>query len=216
MKKNIQLSGKRIFFIGAHPDDIELGCGALIANINDKAEIFCITLSDNQKNPRLSNLANEHFQSMKILGVKKDHIFLGQYQTRMFIHERQEILEYLCQLNKQFLPDIVFAHSSSDLHQDHGVVTQESMRAFRGTSIFGYDVIRSSHGFFPNFLIEVTESDVDKKIAALNAYLTYKDLYYFSDNLTRSILIKNGAIAERPYAEGFDIMKIVGEFSPCH
>lgn len=216
MKKNVQLSGKRIFFIGAHPDDIELGCGALIANINDKSEIFCITLSDNQKNPRLSNLVNEHFQSMKILGVKKDHIFLGQYQTRMFIHERQEILEYLYQLNKQFLPDIVFAHTSADLHQDHGVVTQESMRAFRGTSIFGYDVIRSSHGFFPNFLVEVTESDVDKKIAALNAYSTYKDLYYFSDNLTRSILIKNGAIAERPYAEGFDIMKIVGEFSPCH
>ena len=212
MNKNILLSGKRIFFIGAHPDDIELGCGALIANIIHKAEVFCITLSDNQKNPKLSNVVDEHYQSMEILGVKKDHIFLEKFQTRMFKHERQEILEYLYQLNKQFMPELIFVHTSSDLHQDHGVVTEESLRAFRGASIFGYDVIRSSHGFFPTFLMEVTEADMNKKISALNAYKTYQNLYYFSNDLIRSILIKNGALAERPFAEGFDIMKIVAEF----
>jgi LmbE family N-acetylglucosaminyl deacetylase len=212
-KNNLLFFGKRVLFIGAHPDDIELGCGAVISRIVKLADVFCVTLSDNQKNPKLTNLVNEHYESMRMLGVKKDHIILGQFETRQFQHERQEILEYLYQLNREYQPQIVFVHSSADLHQDHGVATQESLRAFRGTSIFGFDVIRSSHGFFPSLLIEVLEEEVEKKIAALSAYKTYTDVYYFDPELTRSILVRNGALAERPYAEGFDILKIVGEFS---
>jgi len=205
--------GKRIFFIGAHPDDIEIGCGALIANIQNFTEVFCITLSDNQKNPSLINIVKEHNESMRILGVDEEHRFLESFETRRFKHSRQEILEYLFSMNKKYKPDMVFVHSNSDLHQDHGTVTQESLRVFRGTSLFGYDVIRSSYGFFPTFLIEVNESDVEKKIEALAAYKTYKDIYYFAPELTRAIMIRNGAIAEKKYAEGFDILRIIGSFT---
>ena len=205
--------GKIIFFIGAHPDDIEIGCGALIANIQNVAEVFCITLSDNQKNPSLINVVKEHNESMRILGVDEEHRFLESFETRRFKHSRQEILEYLFSMNNKYKPDMVFVHSNSDLHQDHGTVTQESLRVFRGTSLFGYDVIRSSYGFFPTFLIEVNESDVEKKIKALAAYKTYKDIYYFAPELTRAIMIRNGAIAEKKYAEGFDILRIIGSFT---
>ena len=205
-------NGKKIFFIGAHPDDIEIGCGALIANIQNTAEIFCFTLSDNQKNPSLSNVVNEHFESMEILGVDNKHRFLETFETRQFVHFRQDILEYLYSMNKKYQPDMVFVHSSADLHQDHATVTQESLRAFRGTSLFGYDVIRSSNGFFPSLLIEINDSDVEKKIEALAAYKTYADMYYFSPELTRSILVRNGAIAEKKYAEGFDIFRMIGSF----
>jgi LmbE family N-acetylglucosaminyl deacetylase len=210
---NMQLYGKKIVFIGAHPDDIELGCGAFIANIFQKADVHCITLSDNQKNPLLTSLVDEHYQSMGTLGVPKDKVILGKFVTRQFKHDRQEILEFMLNLRKDLSPQMVFVHSESDLHQDHQVVTQESLRAFRGISVFGYDVIRSSHGFFPDFLVEVNASDLEKKISALAAYNTYMDKYYFSPDLTKSILIRNGALAERQYAEGFDIIRMVGEFS---
>ncbi|MDO9546882.1 MAG: PIG-L deacetylase family protein [Pelolinea sp.] len=206
----MQFKGKKVFFIGAHPDDIEIGCGALISSIHNTAEVFCFTLSDNQKNPTLSNVVNEHNESMEILGVDSKHRFLETFETRRFVHSRQEILEYLYSINKNFQPDMVFVHSNADLHQDHGTVTQESLRAFRGTSLFGYDVIRSSYGFFPSLLLEVNDSDVEKKIEALSAYKTYADVYYFSPELTRSILIRNGAIAEKKFAEGFDIFRIIG------
>jgi len=209
----MQFHGKRVFFIGAHPDDIEIGCGALIANIQKNTEVFCITLSDNQENPLLKNVVREFHSSMHILGVDDDHIFLEKFQTRLFKKFRQEILEYLFFMNKKYQPDMVFVHTNSDLHQDHGTVTQESLRAFRGTSLFGYDVIRSSYGFFPTFLVEVKENDVEKKIKALAAYQTYKDKYYFDPELTRAILIRNGAIAEKKYAEGFDILRIIGAFT---
>ena len=67
MNQNLLWFGKRICFIGAHPDDIELGCGALISNIGNRADILCVTLSDNKKNPDLQNLVIEHKASMAVL-----------------------------------------------------------------------------------------------------------------------------------------------------
>ncbi len=213
MDNNLILYGKKVVFIGAHPDDIELGCGALIANIQPHTDVYCVTLSDNQKNPLLKNVVKEHYASMAVLGMERSHVILGEFETRRFMHQRQEILEFMLDLRKKLQPDMVFVHSAADLHQDHGTVTQEALRAFRGISVFGFDVIRSSHGFFPTFLVEVTPEDVEKKIRALSEYKTYQDKYYFSPELTRSILIRNGAICERPFAEGFDMMRLVGVFS---
>jgi len=208
--------GKRICCIGAHPDDIELGAGAFIASVLQKADVLCVTLSDNQKNPLLNNLVTEHYNSMEMLGIPSSKIRLEQFETRKFPQERQEILEYLYLLNKEYRPEIVLTHSRSDIHQDHNAVTEEVLRAFRGTTVLGFDVVRSSYGFFPHFLVEVTEADVEKKIAALMAYTTYREKYYFNAELLRSTLIRHGALAERPYAEGFDILRIVGSFEePC-
>jgi LmbE family N-acetylglucosaminyl deacetylase len=212
MGASLTFSGKKVCFIGAHPDDIELGAGALIAQIADQTDIRCVTLSDNQKNPDLLHLVEEHYNSMAALGVSKEKVVLGQFETRRFPYFRQEILEYMIQLNKDFKPDIVFVHTRADIHQDHGTVTEEALRAFRGTTVLGFDVIRSSYGFFPNFLIEVTEAEVEKKINALNQYTTYASRYYFNAEVTRATLVRYGAIAERPYAEGFDILRVIGKF----
>ena len=61
--------------------------------------------------------------------------------------------------------------------------------------------------------MEVNEADVNKKIEALSCYETYRDRYYFNSELTRSIMLRHGALAERPFAEGFDILRIMGVFS---
>lgn len=212
MTNDLLFFGRKVCFIGAHPDDIEIGAGALIAHISKDTEVYCITLSDNQKNPELKSVVDELKNSMSLLGIEKDNIIIGKFTTRNFQHERQEILEFLIEFNRKIQPDIVFTHSRSDIHQDHSTVTEEVLRAFRGTSVFGFDVIRSSYGFFPEFLVEVNETDVEKKIAALAEYKTYANKYYFDPNTTRAILVRNGAIAERQYAEGFDILRIIGSF----
>lgn len=212
MNQDFSFYAKRVLFIGAHPDDIELGCGALIAHIVQQSEVMCVTLSDNQKNPLLTHLPEEHYRSMAVLGVPEKNVVLGQFETRRFPECRQEILEYMIQLNKSFGPEIVFVHTKADIHQDHGAITEEALRAYRGTTVLGYDVLRSSYGFFPNFLVEVTERDVECKVAALAEYKTYASKYYFDPAITRSTMIRHGALAERPFAEGFDILRIVGMF----
>ena len=184
----------------------------MIAQISRHTEVLCFTLSDNQKNPEHSNLVDEHYRSMAVLGVPKENIILGQFETRRFPQSRQEILEYLININRQNHPEIVFVHTRADLHQDHGTVTEEALRAFRGTTVLGFDVLRSSYGFFPNFLVEVTEEDVALKVQALAAYKTYASRYYFSPDITRATLIRHGALAERSFAEGFDTLRIIGAF----
>ena len=204
-----------MLFLGAHPDDIELGCGALIHHIARMSDVLCVTLSDNQKNALLKNVIEEHYKAMAALGVTKDKVVLGQFTTRIFQDARQDILEYFLKLRNDFKPDIIFVHSKQDVHQDHNTMTDESLRAFRGITLLGFDVVRSSYGFFPNFLVEVSEEDVNAKIEALSQYETYRDKYYFNSELTRSIMVRHGALAEVPYAEGFDILRIVGEFEKC-
>jgi N-acetylglucosamine malate deacetylase 1 len=207
--------GKRLLFVGAHPDDIELGCGAFLHRARQHSQVLCVTLSDNQKNPALTRVVDEHHQSMAVLGVPKEQARVGQFATREFPVARQEILEYLLALRREFQPQIVFVHSRQDIHQDHNVVTEEALRAYRGTTVLGFDVVRSSYGFFPHFLAEVSAEDVEKKIEALDCYRTYRDRYYFDAGLLRATMMRHGALAEREFAEGFDILRIVGEFQIC-
>jgi LmbE family N-acetylglucosaminyl deacetylase len=201
-----------VLFLGAHPDDIELGCGALIHHISGISQVTCVTLSDNQLNPELKNVVAEQRRSLTILGVAPERILYGPFVTRIFPQARQEILEYFLRLRAEIEPEVIFVHSNQDVHQDHQTMTQEALRAFRGITLLGFDVVRSSYGFFPHFLVEVQEKDVDAKIEALAQYETYRGKYYFNSELTRSIMIRHGALAETAYAEGFDILRIVGQF----
>lgn len=204
--------GKRLLFLGAHPDDIELGCGALIHNVGGKSEMLCVTLSDNQKNPLLKNVVEEHHRSMAELGVPRESVVLRDFTTRLFHDSRQEILEYFLKLRKDFKPDIIFVHSKQDIHQDHNTMTEEALRAFRGITVLGFDVVRSSYNFFPHFLVEVSEEDANAKVRALAQYETYADKYYFQPELLKATMIRHGTLAERPFAEGFDILRIVGKY----
>jgi len=212
MNHNMTFFGETICCIGAHPDDIELGCGALIADIADQTRVICVTFSDNQKNPKLKNLVKEHRNSMDILGVKPENAILHDFTTRRFQSFRQEILEVMIELKMQYHPEVVLVHTAKDIHQDHKTITEEALRAFRGTTLLGFDVLRSSYGFFPDFLVEVSEESVKTKIRALKAYQTYADKYYFDENIIHATAIRHGALAERPFAEGFDILRIVGQF----
>lgn len=205
-------SAKRLLFIGAHPDDIELGCGALLHQVAPKSEVLCVTLSDNQKNPALQGLIEQMYASLQVLGVPRERILLEQFITRRFLDSRQEILDFLLRLRRDFRPQIVFVHSKQDIHQDHNVVTEEALRAFRDTTLLGFEIVRSSYGFFPHFLIEVSEEDVQAKIEALACYTTYAAKQYFDPNVIRASLVRYGALAERRYAEGFELLRGVAQF----
>lgn len=212
MNHNMTFFGETVLCIGAHPDDIELGCGALISDIISQTRVVCVTMSDNQKNPLHTNLVAEHHASMSILGVQPEHVLLHDFATRRLKAARQEILEVMIDLKNRYHPEVVLVHTARDIHQDHQTVTEEALRAFRGTTLLGFDVLRSSYGFFPDFLVEVSEKGLQTKINALKAYITYAEKYYFSEEIIRATALRHGALAERPFAEGFDILRIVGQF----
>lgn len=204
----------KICFIGAHPDDIELGCGALISNISKTShiDIVCVTLSKNQKNPHNKNLIQEHFKSLTSLNIHKENIIFGDFETRKFSSSRQEICDFLFEIKRNIAPDIIFVHSFSDAHQDHEVLSKETLRVFRVNTILGFEIPSSSYKFAPSLFIEVDEEDVQNKIRALMHYKTYNDKYYFSQDAIKSTIIRNGILIEKKYAEAFDVIKMIGSF----
>lgn len=199
---------KKICFIGAHPDDIELGCGALISNISDKCNILCVTLSKNQNNTANKNLIKEHVRALTFLNIPENNIILSDFDTRNFSNSRQKICDYLLNINKEYQPDIIFTHSFSDMHQDHEVVSKEVLRIFRQKTIIGFEISKSSYNYTPNFFFEVSEKDVNNKIEALMRYKTYKDKDYFFQDAIKAQLIKNGITIGKKYAEAFDIIRL--------
>ncbi len=210
MGVRVKIAGRSVLFIGAHPDDIELGAGALVHQIAALCDVHCVTLSENRRNGELDRLVDEHRRSMAKLGISADRVRLEKFETRRFGERRQDLLDYFVTLRREWKPELVFVHSRLDVHQDHNVVTAEALRAFRGTTLLGFEVLRSSHGFFPNLLLEVSASDVGAKLAALAEYATYRDKSYFNPELVRAAMMRNGELAEREYAEGFEVLRAVG------
>ena len=207
----ISFDNARICFIGAHPDDIELGCGALITNINQRfrlPELLCVTLSKNLNNRENKSLLGEHIQSLTWLKIPKENIILGDFITRTFSNSRQEICDYLFKLNEKYQPDIVFTHSFTDIHQDHEVVSKEVLRIFRQKTIICFEIVPSSYNYAPNFFYEVSEEDVENKLKALMSYKTYRNKNYFLRDSLTAQLLRNGVAIKKKYAEAFEIIRL--------
>jgi LmbE family N-acetylglucosaminyl deacetylase len=208
----MRLHGRRALFLGAHPDDIELGGGALIHSIASNCEIHCVTLSENRKTTELGGLLDQHRRSLSSLGVPEDRIRVDRFETRRFSDQRQEILDSFVKFRKELRPDVVFVHSPNDIHQDHNVMTREALRAFRGTTVLGFEILRSSHGFVPQLFFPVAQEDVERKIAALSMYEVYRDKSYFNPDVIRASMLRNGELAELPLAEAFEVLRMVARF----
>ena len=119
-----------------HTDDAELGCGGTIAKLVERGwSVHVIYFSAVAE--RYPSLANEAAASGKIMGVT--HEILGFY-TRQFPRDRQEILQVLCDHSRLHSYELVFTPATTDLHQDHGVVTAEALRAFRNCTLLGYEL----------------------------------------------------------------------------
>jgi LmbE family N-acetylglucosaminyl deacetylase len=199
--------GKTIMFVGAHPDDIELGCGAIVSRLKTE-NIIWVVLSDNQDNPANTLLVGELKESASRLGIKWRDVHVGNFKTREFSYSRQDICDYLYAANELYEPDIVFTHSYHDRHQDHLVVNDETMRVFRGKSVLGYEIQASAYGFFPNVLVEISGGELKDKIDALKCYKTNRDKIYFSRNVVTSQAVGNGTLIRKKYAEGFESYRL--------
>jgi N-acetylglucosamine malate deacetylase 1 len=152
----------KILAIGAHYDDIELGCGGTLHKLIQKGhEVMYLSFSD----CGVESLKTECLKALQELGIK--NIILRDVPNRTFSQNRQMILDFLIRMRENFKTDIVFTHGSKDFHQDHEVVYQESLRAFKNVTMLGYN-----HPW--NTIYSVTHLsvsiDVAKKISILRHY----------------------------------------------
>lgn len=202
-------SGTRILMIGAHPDDIELGCGGTLVKLCTGSDIRCLVLSDRMDTGSPRNV-REMYGSLEVLGIPADAVQVAHFPTRAFTGYRREIRETLLAARRLLLPEIVFCPSAQDLHQDHQVVYEEVRRIFRNQSLLGYEIIRSSIDFQPHLYFCLEEIHLSKKIAALQNYLSQtagqqSALYYFQPQVIEAWASFRGAQIEVPLAEAFEV-----------
>ncbi len=163
----------KVLALGAHTDDIELGCGATLARLRRSgAAIHAIALSRAELSLPLSmprdTLEREFRSSMAVLGAA--HAQVGGFPVRHFPAHRQEILEELVITARSLKPDLVLTHATTDRHQDHEVVHAEAIRAFRGATILGFDIPWNQTLQNMNLHVEVAEEDVQLKERMLAEY----------------------------------------------
>ena len=108
--------------------------------------------------------------------------------------------------------DIVFTHSSFSSNQDHTTLYNETKRAFRGTTILGYNTPPSDYGFAANPVFYLVDhEDIEVKLKMLDCYKSQQELErpYLTPEYTRALLKANGVECWQPWAERFELIRMV-------
>jgi LmbE family N-acetylglucosaminyl deacetylase len=208
------MSFQKILFLSPHTDDAELACGGTIIKlIEENKEVFYVAFSSAEKSVNKEYdskiLVKECLEATKNLGIQSNNVNLLDYEVRNFSYNRQDILEDLIKIRNKINPDLVFLPSSSDVHQDHQVIHNEGIRAFKtSSSIFGYEHPWNNLTFTTDVFIPLTKNQVDKKINALKKYHSQNDKPYFQEQYINSLLIVRGTQIVQPFAESFELIRL--------
>jgi LmbE family N-acetylglucosaminyl deacetylase len=203
---------KKVLVLAPHTDDGELGCGASIHRFSTEgAEVFYVAFSictrslPDHLHPM--TLAEEVKKATELLGVRKENLILYDYDVRHFPAIRQTILEEMVALEKQIKPDLVLMPCSTDIHQDHQTVYAEGLRAFKRTTILGYELPWNNLSFTTNTFVTLNENNVQQKIKALNEYESQKSRSYLNADFIRSLAKTRGVQIAADYAEAFELIR---------
>ena len=101
------------------------------------------------------------------LGIPEANLTVHDFDVRTFPDRRQDILELLIALWEEWRPDAVFQPSLHDIHQDHQVVAAEGLRAFKRTTILGYEIPWNNFDFAYQWYSALEQSHIEQKAAAL-------------------------------------------------
>src|SRR5207237_8659601 len=123
-------------------------------------------------------LSREVKEATAELGIPDDRLTVHDFDVRTFPEHRQDILEVLVALWEDWQPDAVFQPSLHDIHQDHQVIAAEGMRAFKRTTILGYEIPWNNFDFAYQAYVSLTQAHVDKKVAALSKYASQQHRRY--------------------------------------
>lgn len=208
------IQAKRILVLAPHTDDGELGCGGTIAkSILEAAEVFYVAFSDCKRSLaaglQADTLKNECKKATSILGIKQSNILFFDFDVRTFPAYRQELLEEMVKLNKSIQPGLVFTPASTDVHQDHGVIHFESLRAFKHSSILGYELPWNNSSFTSNCFFTLSKEAIQKKVDALKAYASQSHRNYFKEDFILSLARVRGVQANTGFAEAFEVCRII-------
>lgn len=198
------VKSKVILAVGAHPDDIELGCGGTLYKVSSNgARVIAVYLTKGEKSGDAKVRMRESMDALRVLGVNEAHF--GSFPDTM-VPNSFEAIDFLEQFSLKDNPDVVLTHTINDTHQDHRQVGWLSISAFRNVpKILCYETPRVMSGAYsPNYFVDVS-SCLEKKWAALQCHVSQKEKRYFAYESMINLASYRGSQVGVRVAEAFEV-----------
>jgi N-acetylglucosamine malate deacetylase 1 len=204
--------GRRALVLAPHTDDGEFGCGGTIARMTaEGVEVHYHAFSSASRSLPAGfpadTLVHEARSATAALGVAEDRVTIHDFDVRTFPTARQEILEILVELSAKLQPDIVLMPSLGDIHQDHETVAREGMRAFKRTTLLGYEIPWNCFAFRRDAYVALEQRHLDAKVAALANYRSQQHRNYANEEYIRNVARTHGIESGRDFAEVFEVYR---------
>lgn len=208
----MEIPFKRVLILAPHTDDGEFGCGGTIARlIQHGAEVHYVAFSSAEQSlpPGMDKdtLKHEVRQAIQLLGMSQDNLILFPYKVRYFPENRQSILEDMVRLQRELQPDCVLLPSTMDTHQDHQTISSEGFRAFKQTTMLGYELPWNNLTFKTSAFTFIDENNLNKKINALKCYKSQAHRPYSNESFIRGLAVTRGTQIGAQYAEAFEVIR---------
>jgi LmbE family N-acetylglucosaminyl deacetylase len=202
----------RVLTIGAHPDDIEIGCAGTMLKLIERegiSEVRWVVLSGMGERAEEARRSAEEL----LVGVPSSEVVVCDFPDGFFPYEGQRIKDYFEYLKADFSPDVVFTHQRADLHQDHRLSCELTWNTFRDHLILEYEVPKYDGDMSaPNAFVPIEERLHRRKIDHLMSHFgSQLSKRWFKEELFSSLLRLRGMECNSPssYAEAFFCRKAV-------
>ena len=194
-----------ILVVGAHPDDIELGCGgAVTKHLELGDDVFVLVMTNGDKGGHTMD-RSECMASLLSLGILKDNIFFGNFRDG-FLNDNQEVVSLIEDYIKKFNINRIYTHHPNDRHQDHRNCSYAVSAAARKIpEILLFQGPSTKHPFEPHYFVELDESHLNKKISSLEFYKTQIEKGIVDVEWIKHLAGFHGIPQQSKYAEAFAI-----------
>jgi LmbE family N-acetylglucosaminyl deacetylase len=196
-----------ILAVGAHPDDIELGCGGTISAASKLGnKVIAVFLSKGEQSGNPEVRPKESIEALSLLGVNE--VYFGDFPDTEIPCSRQAIdfLEAFFVANK---PETILTHTINDIHQDHRQVGWLSVSAFRNAPrLLAYETPRVTPAFSPTYFVDITNCVTDKW-SALKCHFSQKTKRYITYESMVNLASFRGSQVNLPAAEAFEVVRYV-------
>ena len=196
----------KVLAIGAHPDDIEIGCGGTLLHLKHKcfSETHLLLLSDGGVvSDKDADRRKEQSMSCDILGVDS-FTFAELKDTEIQI---RPVIETIERLLKQHQPDYVFTHYHKDTHQDHRTTATATISACRTRTNLIYYESLSTEDFQPTLLVDISDT-FSQKCEAIRMHKSQADRLDL-ENVIRTLATYRAQRIPVTLAEGFTSRKLM-------
>ncbi len=203
---------KRILILAPHTDDGELGCGGTISRFAEEGnDVYYIAFSTAEQSLPSgfppNTLEVEVKAATKVLGILPKNLVIFNHEVRKLNYIRQEILEELIKLRRDIQPSLIFLPSPNDLHQDHHTVSEEGVRAFKNSSILGYELLWNNISFNTQSFVILSEKHVSTKVKALREYKSQHHRKYLTKEFITGWARTRGTQINTDFAEAFEVVR---------